>query len=57
MDNGEGLADGQLLKPQSFGLMGMRERVYPWKGKVEIASNKARGTTVKVIVPLSNKQQ
>ena len=54
MDNGEGITDGQLSKPQSFGLIGMRERVYPWRGKVEIASDKGRGTTVRVTVPLSN---
>ncbi len=54
MDNGEGITDGQLSKPQSFGLIGMRERVYPWRGKVEIASDKGRGSTVRVTVPLSN---
>ncbi len=52
-DNGKGIADEQLSKPQSFGLIGMSERVYPWGGQVEIAGDKDRGTTVRVIVPLS----
>ena len=52
-DNGIGITDEQLSKPQAFGLIGMRERVYPWGGKVEITSEKSGGTTVKVIMPLS----
>jgi PAS domain S-box-containing protein len=52
-DNGIGITDEQLSKPQAFGLIGMRERVYPWGGKVEITGEKGGGTTVKVIMPLS----
>ena len=52
VDNGKGIKDEELSKPQSFGLIGMRERVYPWGGKVEIAGDKSTGTTVKVIMPL-----
>jgi PAS domain S-box-containing protein len=52
-DNGIGITDEQLSKLQTFGLIGMSERVYPWGGKVEITSEKSGGTTVKVIMPLS----
>lgn len=51
IDNGIGISDEQLHKPQSFGLIGMRERVYPWGGKVEVTRNRNKGTTVKVGIP------
>ncbi len=53
IDNGRGITDEQLSKPQSFGLMGMRERVYPRGGKVEINGYTNRGTSVKVSIPHS----
>ncbi len=56
MDNGKGITDAELLKPQSFGLMGMRERVYPWGGNIEITGDKVRGTTLKVTIPLRPKR-
>ncbi len=52
-DNGISITDEQLSKPQAFGLIGMSERVYPWGGKVEISGEKDRGTTVRVMMPLS----
>ncbi len=51
IDNGRGMTDEQLSKPQSFGLMGMRERVYPWGGMVEITGYKNKGTKVRVSMP------
>ncbi len=54
-DNGKGIKDEQLSKPQSFGLIGMRERVRPWGGRVEIAAAEGRGTSVKVLIPLAQK--
>jgi signal transduction histidine kinase len=51
IDNGKGITNEQLFKPQSFGLLGMRERVYPWKGKVEVTGYENEGTKVKVSVP------
>jgi signal transduction histidine kinase len=50
-DNGKGITDEELSKHQSFGFMGMRERVRPWGGIVEITGDKSAGTTVKVIMP------
>lgn len=52
IDNGRGATDEQLSKSQSFGLRGMRERVYPWRGEVKITGYKNMGTTVKVMLPL-----
>ncbi len=51
IDNGKGVTDEELSKPQSFGIMGMRERVYPWGGKVQVTCHKNGGAIVKVCMP------
>ncbi len=51
VDNGKGITDTELLKPQSFGLLGMRERVFPWGGNIEITGGKSRGTKLRVTIP------
>ncbi len=50
-DNGKGISETAMLKPNSFGLLGMRERVYPWKGIVNILSSLNNGTIIEVILP------
>jgi signal transduction histidine kinase len=50
-DNGIGIEEKELLKPHSFGLLGMRERVYPLGGKVSVRGIKNKGTTVEVAIP------
>ena len=50
-DNGRGITEEQISDPKSFGLFGMRERVYPWGGEVEIKGIWNEGTTVTVILP------
>jgi len=52
MDNGIGIKNKELSRPQSFGLIGMRERVHPWGGKVTITGSKKRGSVVNVVIPL-----
>ena len=54
-DNGKGITEEQLSKPNSFGLMGIGERAYHWGGKVKISGKKGVGTTVKVNLPLRAK--
>jgi len=54
MDNGIGIKDEQLSKLQSYGLLGMRERVYPWGGRVTITGKKNQGTKVRIIMPQSD---
>ncbi|MFH1069324.1 MAG: sensor histidine kinase [Candidatus Glassbacteria bacterium] len=51
-DNGRGITQSQIDNPQSFGLIGMRERLYPWGGEVGITGEPGRGTTVRVSVSL-----
>jgi signal transduction histidine kinase len=49
-DNGIGITEEQISAPQSFGLIGIRERVHPWDGKVSIKGIQGKGTTVLVRV-------
>ena len=50
-DNGRGLDEEAANSPKSFGLMGVRERVLPFGGRVEISGVRAKGTTVTVALP------
>jgi PAS domain S-box-containing protein len=50
-DNGKGITEDDISKPNSFGLLGMRERVYPWRGNVSISSIPGEGTRIDVILP------
>ncbi len=50
-DNGIGTTQAQVDAPDSFGLMGIQERLYPWKGSVGIEGETGRGTTVTVLIP------
>jgi PAS domain S-box-containing protein len=50
-DDGKGVTREQLRKPQSFGLLGMRERVHSIGGTFNIRGLRGGGTSVKVTVP------
>ena len=54
-DNGRGITQEQLAKPNSYGLLGIRERAYHWGGEALISGRKGQGTTVKVSIPLTGK--
>jgi PAS domain S-box-containing protein len=51
-DNGKGIKDEQLAKPDSFGLLGIRERVHHFDGQVKIVGKSGKGTTVTIHIPL-----
>jgi PAS domain S-box-containing protein len=51
-DNGKGITLPQIEGNQSFGIIGMRERVNILKGHIDIKGAPNRGTTVKVTIPL-----
>jgi PAS domain S-box-containing protein len=50
-DNGKGMLTGQQRKPESFGLLGMHERVRALGASLRVASQPGSGTTIEVIVP------
>ena len=50
-DNGNGLAAGDLIKPTSFGIRGMMERVRALGGWLDISGPAGRGTTVMLSIP------
>ncbi len=53
-DNGIGITENALSKKESFGLIGMRERVHALGGKISVFKMPAGGTRVSVQVPISN---
>ncbi len=52
-DDGEGISAEKLADARSFGLLGMQERASGLGGRVEIAGQSGKGTTVTVRLPLS----
>jgi PAS domain S-box-containing protein len=53
-DNGRGITPGEMAKPSSLGLLGMRERVLSLGGAIEIEGRPGAGTLVRVSVPLEH---
>lgn len=52
-DNGRGFRLADPRKPQSLGLVGLRERALLLKGKVEVASEPGYGTRVEARLPVA----
>ncbi len=50
-DNGIGIPPGKIQDPGSLGLLGIRERLLVWNGKVTFDSEPGKGTTVTAIIP------
>jgi len=55
VDNGCGISDKAMSKKNSFGLIGMRERVHAIGGKISITSIRKGGTKVALKAPLNFK--
>ena len=55
-DNGRGVHPGKVAAPDSFGLLGMRERALLLGGDLTIRSAPRRGTTVVATIPLANRR-
>ncbi|MBF0287564.1 MAG: response regulator [SAR324 cluster bacterium] len=54
IDDGVGIQPAQAVSSDSFGLMGIRERLYPWQGTFEVTGISNQGTTAIVKVPLES---
>jgi two-component system, NarL family, sensor histidine kinase UhpB len=52
-DNGRGLSKADHLKPRSFGLRGIQERVARYDGIVNINGKQGQGTAITVTIPHS----
>jgi signal transduction histidine kinase len=50
-DNGRGISEGDLAKPKSFGLRGIRERVHSLAGAFNVSSGESGGTHIALQVP------
>lgn len=53
-DNGKGMAPESLRRPNALGLVGMRERLAPLAGQLQILSPSSGGTLVRVSIPLTS---
>ena len=52
-DNGRGMEQSDRLKPQSFGIRGMMERVGSLGGKLSITTSPSAGCLISIQIPLS----
>jgi len=50
-DNGRGIRPEEIADPRSFGLIGMRERLRPYKGRMSIRGTPGKGTTLTISIP------
>ena len=56
-DNGSGISDKAMRNPQSLGLFGMRERLRPWGGALNIQGSQGQGTIITVELPLDETER
>jgi signal transduction histidine kinase len=54
-DNGRGITEDEINSPKAFGLLGIRERLYPLGGKVAFEGRPNQGTRVTIHLPLNQK--
>lgn len=48
IDNGIGITQKQIENPKSFGLIGIRERLYPYTGRLSVIGQEGKGTTLTI---------
>jgi signal transduction histidine kinase len=51
-DNGRGITVEEINAPDAFGLLGIRERLYPFGGRVTFDGSPGRGTRVTIHLPM-----
>jgi len=52
-DNGRGILPAEAESAKSFGLIGMKERLSPFGGRLHITGVPGKGTTLNVTIPLA----
>lgn len=55
-DNGKGITKKQMNNPQSFGLIGIQERVHFLNGEIRIRGTRNKGTSLTIHIPLEKKE-
>ena len=55
-DNGKGIPEREASNGASLGILGMRERVLPLDGRIQIAGKPGKGTRVTVRIPLPGRK-
>lgn len=53
IDNGKGITDLEMKKPNSFGIRGIRERCQQLGGDFSIVGNQGKGTSVMIRIPVA----
>lgn len=51
-DDGRGITQEEIANPNSFGLIGIRERAFPLRGEVNYRGSPGEGTTISVKLPI-----
>ena len=51
-DNGKGIVKSEISNQRSFGIMGMRERVLLFEGRISIVGRAGKGSAVTVFIPM-----
>ena len=51
-DNGVGIRPHDISNPTSFGIIGIRERVFSMGGDIKIAGSPGSGTSIRITIPL-----
>ncbi len=51
-DNGKGITGTKIHGSKSLGFLGMRERVLPFDGTIDIHGQRGKGTTVTIRIPM-----
>lgn len=55
-DNGRGITPEEMSNQKSLGLLGMRERIHPYNGQLQIYGTEGEGTVVEVVLPLRQEE-
>ena len=55
-DNGRGIREQEHKNKRALGFLGMRERVQPFGGTLDVSGEEGKGTKVSVTIPLSVQQ-
>nr|AQQ75012.1 hypothetical protein [uncultured bacterium] len=56
-DNGKGISEDEINNPHSFGIIGIRERVQSWNGRLRIEGHQHSGTSLFISIPLTDSLQ